>query len=937
MHPVEGNVLVVTRPESYTGPYFGPTRLGSSKMRKIATTCLAAAITLIVAGPSATAALAAPAVERAPVNLSAIPASRLRNDVERLPGAARERALQWLGSFDWAPADSAHLRADRRGGIFYEDPIRENGATAESASEPSIQGLPAAKVFTLHSRPGASRVVYLDMDGAVVSNTVWNSGTLTMRPYSIDSDFSTFTQAELDAIAESWKRIAEDFAPYDIDVTTEEPASFGPNVGHILVTPKTSVEGTQIYSCSCGGVAYVGVWGGSNFPFYQPALVFTDGVGTGPHNITEAASHELGHNLGLSHDATSTQGYYGGHGSGNTKWGPIMGVGYYAQVSQWSKGEYADATQFQDDLAIMAGKLTYRPDDHADTDFAAATALQVVSDTVVFSTNPVSDPDNLDPANKGVIEDRTDIDLFSFSSGAGTVDLSVTPAWIQSYYAQGNRGMNLDVQAKLFTAGGTLIAQSDPTNDTFAQIATTVTGGDYVLAIEGVGVGDPLTNGYTDYGSIGQYFINGSIPTATVVTLPPPTPTGLLGEVVNENSISLSWVDPASTADDTEAGYRVWRSIGGGNFSLLASLAKNSTSYADNNLANGDYAYYVEAWNAIGDSPSTSAGPFNINVPFSANATSELTTFGSVISGSYLNTRTASGTEVLAEASSGGKPSSRTSQLQHTWSIANAQPGAVVTLEVDAAAAANSENDNFAFSYAIGSGPWVNLGTLLNGTGQQVLSTQLPSSTGGLVQVRVVDTDRTSGRGGIDQLSVYRIRVVSAGDPGEQAPVVTITSPAAGATVSFGNSVQFTATASDYEDGNLGNALSWSSSLDGPLGTGSSVATSSLSIGTHVVIASVTDSASNTSTDTVTITVIDGTAATLSISAAKVKGVNSPILSWTNLSGSNVNVFRDGSLVTGTPNDGNYQDRAGKGGATYVYQVCETSGGRCTPQVSVTY
>ncbi|MGA0001747.1 MAG: zinc-dependent metalloprotease family protein, partial [Steroidobacteraceae bacterium] len=770
-------------------------------------------------------------------------------------------------------------------------------------------------------------------------NTAWNSGTLTMRPYSIDNDYNTFTQSELDAIPETWKRVAEDFAPYDIDVTTEEPAAFGPNVGHILVTRKASVEGTEIYSCSCGGVAYVSKWGVANYSYYQPALVFTDGVGTGPHNLSEAASHELGHNLGLSHDAIPTAGYYAGHGSGNTKWGPIMGVGYYAQVSQWSRGEYADATQFQDDLAIIGSKLTYRPDDHADTDFAQATALQVVNETVVFSTNPVSDPGNADPANKGVIEDRTDIDLFSFSSGPGTVDLSVTPAWIQSYYSQGNRGMNLDVLAKLYAANGTLIAQSNPTNDTFAQITTTVTGGDYVLAIEGVGVGDPLTNGYTDYGSIGQYFINGSIPTATVVTLPPPAPTGLQGAVVNENSISLDWVDPASTADNTEAGYRVWRAIGSGDFSLLASLPRNSTAYADNNLANGDYRYVVEAWNAIGDSPSDSVGPFTINVPFSANVTSELTTFGSVISGSYLNTRTASGTEVLAEASSGGKPSSRTSRLEHTWSIASVQPGAVVTLEVDAQAGANSENDNFAFSYAIGAGPWINLGTLLNGTARQVLSTQLPSSTSGLVQVRVVDTDRTSGRGNIDQLSVYRIRVVSAGDPGEQAPVVTITSPAAGATVSFGNSVQFTATASDYEDGNLGSALSWSSSLDGNLGTGASVATSGLSLGTHVVTASVTDSASNTSTDTVTITVIDGSAATLTIRADKVKGVNSPTLTWSNLSGDTVNVIRDGSiLVVGTANDGNYQDRAGKGGATYVYQVCETgSGGKCTPEVSVTY
>jgi len=247
-------------------------------------------------------------------------------------------------------------------------------------------------------------------------------------------------------------------------------------------------------------------------------------------------------------------------------------------------------------------------------------------------------------------------------------------------------------------------------------------------------------------------------------------------------------------------------------------------------------------------------------------------------------------------------------------------------------------SDNFAFTYSIGAGPWISLGTLVNGTARQVLSTQLPSSTSGLVRVRVVDTDRTSGRGNIDQLSVYRIRVVSAGDPGEQAPVVTITRPAPGATVSAGTSVQFTATASDFEDGDLGASLTWSSNVDGNLGTGSSLSTSALSIGIHTVTASATDSASNTSTDTVTITVIDGSAATLTISPTKIKGTNAPTLTWTNLGGGTVNVLRNGSLVTATANDGSYQDRPGKGVATYVYQVCETSvGGKCTPEVSVSY
>ena len=47
--------------------------------------------------------------------------------------------------------------------------------------------------------------------------------------------------------------------------------------------------------------------------------------------IVEAASHEAEHDLGLSHDGTSTTGYYPGQGSGAVGWAPIMGVGYYGE------------------------------------------------------------------------------------------------------------------------------------------------------------------------------------------------------------------------------------------------------------------------------------------------------------------------------------------------------------------------------------------------------------------------------------------------------------------------------------------------------------------------------------------------------------------------------------------------------------------------------
>ncbi|MEQ1850953.1 MAG: PQQ-dependent sugar dehydrogenase, partial [Chthoniobacteraceae bacterium] len=77
---------------------------------------------------------------------------------------------------------------------------------------------------------------------------------------------------------------------------------------------------------------------------------------------------------------------------------------------------------------------------------------------------------------------------------------------------------------------------------------------------------------------------------------------------------------------------------------------------------------------------------------------------------------------------------------------------------------------------------------------------------------------------------------------GNRAPTVTITAPANNAALTTSQMpVTLTATATDAEDGNLGASLSWSSSLDGPLGVGPSI-TVTLSPGNHVLSARVFDS-----------------------------------------------------------------------------------------------
>ncbi len=61
-------------------------------------------------------------------------------------------------------------------------------------------------------------------------------------------------------------------------------------------------------------------------------------------------------------------------------------------------------------------------------------------------------------------------------------------------------------------------------------------------------------------------------------------------------------------------------------------------------------------------------------------------------------------------------------------------------------------------------------------------------------------------------------------------------------------------------------------------------------------------------------------------------------LAWSGADGSQVAVYRDGVVVTTTDNDGSYTDRIGRvGGGTYVYRICETDGGACSEEVSVTF
>jgi len=122
--------------------------------------------------------------------------------------------------------------------------------------------------------------------------------------------------------------------------------------------------------------------------------------------------------------------------------------------------------------------------------------------------------------------------------------------------------------------------------------------------------------------------------------------------------------------------------------------------------------------------------------------------------------------------------------------------------------------------------------------------------------IAIYTDNRNEGGGGADSVDVYAAGIPN-GAGGDAPPVVTITAPADGSSADQGTSVGFTGTATDAEDGNLTAGLSWSSDLDGAIGSGGSFSTSSLSIGVHTITASVTDSASQLGSDSITLTIND--------------------------------------------------------------------------------
>jgi hypothetical protein len=185
------------------------------------------------------------------------------------------------------------------------------------------------------------------------------------------------------------------------------------------------------------------------------------------------------------------------------------------------------------------------------------------------------------------------------------------------------------------------------------------------------------------------------------------------------------------------------------------------------------------------------------------------------------------------------------------WGTANAAPGVVITAPAGGTTVAAGEAVGFAASADDAEDGDLSPAILWSsslagplGGGAALTLTSLPVGTH-RVTASVTDSGGRSGSAAV---------TLTVAGP-NRGPGVAITAPADGTTVAAGAAVGFAASANDAEDGDLSAAILWSSSLVGPLGSGASLALTSLPAGTHLVTASVTDSGGLSGKATVTVTV----------------------------------------------------------------------------------
>ena len=170
-----------------------------------------------------------------------------------------------------------------------------------------------------------------------------------------------------------------------------------------------------------------------------------------------------------------------------------MGVGYYGRSTQWSKGEYANANNTQDDVALIAaagaapGRRGRRHQRRPQASLPAASATRRDARATSTSTSWA-------PAGQGggnaQREPRTE-NSPNLDIALALLNSSGEPWWPRA------RSVRRLSSARTVASG---LAAS--------RSRRAVAGGTSYVRVDGTGAGNPLNTGYNDYASVGSYTLS---------------------------------------------------------------------------------------------------------------------------------------------------------------------------------------------------------------------------------------------------------------------------------------------------------------------------------------------------------------------------------------------------------------------------------------------
>ncbi len=526
------------------------------------------------------------------------------------------------------------LRIDKNGLLFYAEtelPEKASPGDGSIPNNPTVNSIPDASTFYLHSNPNATAKIYLNFKGATTTGTVWNvSGPIVSAPYSRDAD-PAFNAQELSDIKAIWLNTSEDYAAYNVDVTTEKPLNPDLNhYAHLILSP------TYEWYGSAGGVAYVGSFRWNDA---TPSFVFTGLLSNDNKFISEAASHEIGHMTGLRHvasyDASCVK--LSNYSYGNTNWAPIMGVGYYKRVTQWANtndtpllassvgcsSQQVDSSIITGTAATNNGDLRFLNDEAGNTSATSSVLSRTVSSGVASVDH------------SGVLT-LNDADMYRIETTGGNLNFSVLPMNpIGLLYG------NADFRVRLLNSNLSVLSESDPGLVATATVsASNISSGIYYLEISAVGYLNFDTGGYSTAGSMGRYQVVGIYNSGGDITPPVTSITSPLSGAIVSGTVNIS-----ATASDNNSVSKVEFYYDGiyigGDLSSPYSISWNTTT-----VANSTYNLTAKAYDASGNTATSSI--ISVSVANIATPPPPADTTLPVVSiSSPLNNATVSGTTTI--------------------------------------------------------------------------------------------------------------------------------------------------------------------------------------------------------------------------------------------------------------------------------------------------